>query len=100
MNDLNHTKVVWRLIIVQGDQGNVSATLSFMESSYFPVFISYIYQIVLLQQATIKKNGPSKSSVSVLSLTVYCIYTGLQIRYNFSKSDDSGNSTEICPLSF
>ena len=45
-----YTKVVWRLIIVQGDQENVSATLSFMESSYFPVFISYIYQIVLLKQ--------------------------------------------------
>ena len=45
----------WRSIIIQGDQGNVSATLRFMESSYFPVFISYIYQIVLLQQATIFK---------------------------------------------
>ena len=42
----------------------MSTTLSFMKSSYFPVSISYIYQIVLLQQATILKNGPSKSSVS------------------------------------
>ena len=51
-----YTKVVLRLIIVQGDQGNVSATLSFKESSYFPAFISHIYQIVLLQQAaTFKK---------------------------------------------
>ena len=48
-----HTKVVCRLIIVQEDQGNVSTTLSFMESSCFPVFISYIFQNVLLQQATI-----------------------------------------------
>ena len=92
--------MVWRLTTVQGDQGNVSTTLSFMESSYFPEFISYIYRIVLLQQATVKKNGPSKSSVSVLSLTVFCIYTRLQIKYEFSKLDDSGNSIEICPLSF
>ena len=48
-----YTKVVWRIIIVQGDQGKVSITLSFMESSYFPVFISYIFENVLLQQATI-----------------------------------------------
>ena len=53
--------------------------------SYFPVFTSYIfYQIMSLQQATIKY-GPSKSSVSVSSLTVFCIYTrlALQIKYVF-----------------
>ena len=54
------------------------------ERSYFPVLISYIlYQIVLLQQATIKKNGPSKIGLSVLSLTVFCIYTRLQMKYVF-----------------
>ena len=57
--------------------GNVSA--SFMENSYFPAFIPYIYHILLLQQDTIKKIGLSKSSVSVLSLTVLCIYTRLQM---------------------
>ena len=52
--------------------------------SYFPVFTSYIlYQIMSLQQATNKKNGPSKSSVSFSSLTVFCIYTRLQIKYVF-----------------
>ena len=69
-----------------------------MKSSYFPVFISYIYQIVLLQQGTIKR--PSKSSVPVLRLTVFCIYTTLQKKYDVAKLDDSGNSTEICSLSF
>ena len=52
--------------------------------SYFPAFTSYIfYQIVTLQQATITKNGLSKSSVSVSSLMVFCIYTRLQIKYIF-----------------
>ena len=86
----------WRLIIVQGDQGNVSAILSFMESSYFSALISYIYQNVSLERA----HEPSKSSVSVLRLTVSCIYTRLQMKYDFSKVNDSGNSIEICPLSF
>ena len=52
--------------------------------SYFPVFTSYIlYQIVSPQQVTNKKNGPSKSSVSVSSLMVFCIYTRLQIKFVF-----------------
>ena len=56
------------------------------------------YRIVLLQQAAILKNGPSKSSVYVLSLTVFYFYTRLQIKYDFSKLDDSGNSIEIWSL--
>ena len=48
----------------------------------------------------ILKNGPSKSSVSVLSLTVFCIYARLQVKYDFSKLDDYGNSIEFFPLSF
>ena len=71
-----------------------------MGSSYFPVYISYICQTLLLQQVTIKKIGPSKSSVSVVSLTVFCIYTRPQIKYGFPKLDDAGNSIEIFPLSF
>ena len=54
-------------------------SIKFYGNSYFPVFISYICQILLLQVATIKNIGLSKSSVSVLSLTVFCIYTRLQI---------------------
>ena len=71
-----------------------------MESSYFTMFISYIYQIMSLHHATIKKNWPSKSSVYVPSLTVFCIYTRLQIKYDFSKLDDFGNSAEIFSFSF
>ena len=65
--------------------------------SYFPVFTSYIlYQIVSQQQATIKKNGPSKSSVSVSSLHLYKAAD----KVCFSWLDNSGNSIEICFLSF
>ena len=52
--------------------------LSFVENSYFPVFISYIYQIVTTTGHNLK-SGPSKSNVSVLTLTVFCIYIRLQI---------------------
>ena len=48
----------------------------------------------------LKKNGPSKSSVSVLSLTGFCIYVRLQIKYDFSKLEDSENSIEIALCHF
>ena len=53
--------------------------LSFMENSHIPVLISYIYQILIPQLATMKKTGQNKSSVSLLILTAFCIYTRLQI---------------------
>ena len=47
-------------------------SIKFYGKSIFPVFISYIYNFF------ITKIGLSNSSVSVLRLTVFCIYTRLQ----------------------
>ena len=64
------------------------------------VYFLHFPKCVTTTGHNLKIYGPSKSSVSVLSLTAFCIYTRLQIKYDISKLDDSGNSIEICSLSF
>ena len=69
--------------------------------SYFPVFTSYIlYQIVLLQKATIiKKWAEYVKCICFKSDSSLYLYKAAD-KVCFSQLDDSGNSTEICPLSF
>ena len=77
--------MVWRLIIVQGDWGNVFATSSSVNFYGKFIFSSDHFlhlpvpNFVTTTGHNLKISGLSSSSLSVLTLTVVSIYTRLQV---------------------
>ena len=67
--------------------------LCIVENSYFIVFISYLPNFVTTTGHNFLKSGLSKSSVSVLTLKAFCIYTRLQM--HVSEPGGIGNYIHI-----
>ena len=78
----HHTNVVWRYIMYK-ETGEMSlphqAGIKFYRKFIFSsVHFLHLPNFVTTTGCHLKNSEPSKSSVSVLTLTIFCIYTRLQ----------------------